>query len=121
MSRPAYGTDGVLGTLLSVVEDEPRTFRLAGELDVSTSGRLGLLLEPELEAPGDVTLDLQGLEFMDSAAIHLFIKAACALRGRGNLRLLDPSSHVARVIETTGLERLNNLVVVRGEEGHLLR
>jgi anti-anti-sigma factor len=121
MSRSAYGTDGVLGALLSVAEGGPRTFCLAGELDVSSTGRLGRLLEPELEAPGDLTLDLHGLEFMDSAGIHLFIKSACALRGRGNLRLLDPSSHVARVIETTGLERLNNLVVVRGEEGDLLR
>jgi anti-anti-sigma factor len=121
MSRPAYGTDGVLGALLSVVEGGPRTFCLAGELDVSTTGKLGQLLEPDLEAAGDLTLDLRGLEFMDSAGIHLFIKTACALRGRGNLLLLDPSSHVARVIETTGVERLDNLVVVRGEEGYLLR
>jgi anti-anti-sigma factor len=78
--------------------------------------RLGQLLEPELAVPGDLTLELQGLEFMDSAGIHLFITAASALRGRGNLRLLDPSSHVARVIETSGLERLNNLVVVRGDD-----
>ena len=120
MSRSAHRTDGVLGVLLSAAEGGPRTFRLAGELDVSTTGKLGQLLKPELEAPGDLTLDLQGLEFMDSAGIHLFIKAACALRGRGNLRLLDPASHVARVIETTGLERLDNLVVVHGEEGDLL-
>ena len=116
MSRSVFGTDGELGTLLSVVEGGPRVFRLAGELDVSSTGKLGRLLEPELAAPGDLTLELRGLEFMDSAGIHLVITTAYALRGRGNLRLLDPSSHVARVIETTGLERLNNLVVVRGED-----
>jgi anti-anti-sigma factor len=116
MSRSVFGTDGELGTLLSVVEGGPRVFRLAGELDVSNTGKLGRLLEPELASPGDLTLELRGLEFMDSAGIHLFITTACALRGRGNLLLLDPSSHVARVIETTGLERLNNLEVVRGEE-----
>ena len=115
MSRSPYGTDGELGVLFSVVEDGHRAFRLAGELDVSSTRKLGRLLEPELAAPGDLTLELQGLQFLDSAGIHLFITTACALRGRGNLRLLDPSSHVARVIETTGLERLNNLVVVRGE------
>jgi anti-anti-sigma factor len=116
MSRPAFGTDGELGTLLSVVEGGPRVFHLAGELDVSSTGKLGRLLEPDLGAPGDLTLELRDLEFLDSAGIHLFITTACALRGRGNLRLLDPCSHVAGVIETTGLERLDNLVVVCGEE-----
>jgi len=116
MSRFPYGAEGELGALLSVVEDGPRVFRLAGELDVSSTRKLGQVLEPQLAAPGDLTLELQGLGFMDSAGIHLFITTACALRGRGNLRLVDPSSHVARVIETTGLERLNNLVVVRGDD-----
>ena len=114
MSRSVFGTDGELGRLLSVEGSGPRVFRLAGELDVSNTGKLGRLLEPELASPGDLTLELRGLEFMDSAGIHLFITTACALRGRGNLRLLDPASHVARVIETTGLERLDNLMVVRG-------
>jgi len=112
------GTDVALGTLLRVVETGPRAFRLVGELDVSVTGRLEELLAPQLASPGDLTLDLRRVEFMDSAGIHLFINAATALDGRGNLRLLDPGSNVARVIETTGLEGLHNLVVVRGGDGH---
>ncbi|HYR61772.1 MAG TPA: STAS domain-containing protein [Actinomycetota bacterium] len=117
MSRSAFGTSGFHGALLRVVETGPRTFRLVGELDVSSTGPLADLLATDLAGPGDLTLDLRGLTFMDSAGIHLFIKTATALTGRGNLRLLEPASGIARVIETTGLERLENLVVVGADAG----
>lgn len=111
-----HAFDNVPGSLLQVLADGPRAFRLIGELDVSVTGRVAEMLAPDLATPGDLTLDLSGVEFMDSAGIHLFIKTATSLTG--NLRLLDPGSNVARVIETTGLERLPNLVVVHGD-GHL--
>lgn len=118
MNTSASGAGGVQGAILRVVEAGPRAFRLVGELDVSNTGPLSDLLAAELLGPGDFTLDLSGLTFMDSAGIHLFIKTATALTGRGNLLLLNPVASIARIIDTTGLERLDNLVVVYGPGQH---
>lgn len=117
MNPAVFGGGGFEGELLRVLAAGPRTYRLVGELDVSSAEALADLLTTELAAPGDVTLDLRGLRFMDSAGIHLFIKTAVGLRGRGSLRLVEPRSGVARVIETTGLERLSNLEVVHADDG----
>src|SRR6266487_4145858 len=103
--------------LLKVVRGGLRSFRLIGELDASTAESLGAILAGEPTDGGDLTLDLTDLTFLDSSGIHLVIRTASALGGRGRLRLVDPRSSVARVIEATGLEGLANLEVVRRDDG----
>lgn len=109
-------SDGVQGAPLRVVETGPRSFRVLGELDLSSVESLQDQLEAELAGPGDLTLDLRGLTFMDSAGLHLLMRWAAILEGRGGLRLVEPRRSVAKVIETTGLDQIMNLEVVGGED-----
>ncbi|GAC1363952.1 MAG: hypothetical protein NVSMB32_05970 [Actinomycetota bacterium] len=117
MISPARGTDGVPGAHLSVVEAGPRAVCLVGELDLSSADPLAALLTAKAAYAGDLTLELAGLRFIDSAGLHLLIRTAASLRGRGNLRLVGPGRSVAKVIEVTGWERLDNLEVVGSGNG----
>jgi anti-sigma B factor antagonist len=88
-----------------VVPGNPTTVVLKGELDMATAPELSQRLE-ELVATGqhEVTLDLGGLEFMDSQGIKALLKARETLRSHGGgLRVRAPQPLVARVLETTGL------------------
>ncbi|GAC1370417.1 MAG: hypothetical protein NVSMB32_14840 [Actinomycetota bacterium] len=111
------GADGVPGAYLRVVEASPRAYRLAGERDVSSAAPLADLLAAQAASGGDLTLELAELTFIDSAGLHLLIRTAASLQGRGSLRLIEPGRSVARVIETMGLERLDNLEVVGSDDG----
>jgi anti-sigma B factor antagonist len=94
--------------------DSPRGFRLVGELDASNVRELSDALAPELEAGGDLTLDLRELSFMDSSGIQVFVRSAQALDSRGSLVLQSPSSLVRRILELIPVARLEN---VRVEDG----
>ena len=102
--------------LLSVERtDEPRGFRLVGELDASNVGMLGDALQREVAMGGDLTLDLGGLAFMDSSGIQVLIKTAQDLSGQGRLILQSPGDLVRRILALIPMEKLEN-VEVRNEE-----
>jgi anti-sigma B factor antagonist len=89
---------------LSIVRvADPRGFALVGEMDVSNAEAL----DAELRAwsgPGDLTLDLSGLEFIDSSGVRILIDAVVRLRGSSRrMVLVDPVPPVERVFEVLGL------------------
>lgn len=93
--------------LLSVeTVEEPDAARLRGELDLASYDLAAAALAPFFDAPGDVTLDLSGLSFVDSSGIRLFIRLQQAIAGRGALVIRSPQPHVARVLQITGLAEL---------------
>lgn len=71
---------------------------VAGEVDMATADTM---LQAALREPaGRVTLDLRGVTFFDSAAIHAVVRLA--QRFPGALTVL-PSRQVRRVLEISGL------------------
>lgn len=79
-----------------------------GELDadsVSTANRaLAELLE---RGPGRVTIDLRGLDFMDSVGVKFLIDGRDAARERGiDLALAYEEGVVERVLTVSGVARL---------------
>src|SRR5207253_2691967 len=73
-----------------------------GELDMLAYEKADVALSPLFEAPGDVTLDVSDLTFIDSSGIRLFVRLERAIRERGTLHLRGPSPHIARVFEVAG-------------------
>jgi anti-anti-sigma factor len=94
----------------------PRGFRLVGEIDLSNASTLASALEREVEAGGDIILDLAGLVFMDSTGIQVLIQTARRLEGRGRLILVDPGDLVRRTLERVQVGRLSNVDVVERED-----
>jgi anti-anti-sigma factor len=80
--------------------------RLTGELDLLAYEKADVALSPLFDAPGDVTLDVSELAFIDSSGIRLFVRLERAIRDRGVLHLRGASPHIARVFEVAGLPDL---------------
>jgi anti-anti-sigma factor len=88
-----------------------RTFVLTGDLDLASCDQLIRRLEPTWSVEGDITLDVAGLDFMDSCGIRLLITACRNLGTRGKLILRSPTGEVARVLELIRADRFPNLLI----------
>ena len=92
--------------------DEPRSYRISGSLDVPSAGALHELLDELCTSPGDVTLDLSGVRFMDSGGLRALIQACMGLAPGGRVRVVRPSEQVRRLFELSGIEeRVDNFEV----------
>lgn len=87
-----------------IEELDPRSFRITGSLDVPSGGMLHELLDELSRTPGDITLHLAGVTFMDSGGLRAMLQACSDLGDRGEVRLVDPSHQVRRLLEMTGVE-----------------
>jgi anti-anti-sigma factor len=92
-------------------EGDSRRFRLVGELDLATSETLLASLTPVTEEPGDVSLDLSQLSFIDSSGIRGILILAEALGGRGRLLLLGAVEPVLRTLRLVGIEQAENIQI----------
>ena len=84
------------------------TLSLLGELDMSTVPQLSDRVREQLSnGPGDVTLDLGELSFMDSSGLRLLIELHDDSRRDGwKLRLIAPRHAAATlVLRATGADR----------------
>lgn len=89
-------------------EDSYTLVALAGEFDLNTSQTLRDVLEPHTSGPSRrLIVDLSGVAFIDSTAVHalLDIRAALAAVG-GRLILVAPQAVVARVLNIVGADQL---------------
>ena len=95
--------------------EEPRVFRVSGELDISNAGDLVETLVEPLRSDGDIKLEVSGLRFMDSSGVRAVVHVAKSLEGRGSLVLQRPQAAVQRVLDLMGLQKLGALQIEDGE------
>ena len=90
--------------LLQIVKGpSPRSLVLVGDLDASTAHRLADALAAQHEEPGDVRLDLSGLEFLDSVGLSALIATARRLGEGDHLVLISPQDTVRRTLQISGV------------------
>ncbi len=90
-------------------DGEPYTLvEVAGEADVTNSDDLRRALEAELaQQPRTLIIDLSGLRFMDSSALHALLTVNRAMdRQGGVLALVSPQAAVAKILRLTTADRL---------------
>ncbi len=76
---------------------------LTGELDLTNARALELRLREAAPKEARLVVDLNGVSFLDSAALHVLFGQARS-RGRGGLAfLVEPGALVARTLEIAGL------------------
>jgi anti-sigma B factor antagonist len=88
---------------------EPYTLvAAAGEADITNRDDLRSVLDAEVtERPATLILDLSGLRFMDSSALHVILQANRALdRQGGVMALVAPQEAVAKMLRLTTADRL---------------
>jgi len=79
--------------------------RPAGELDMATAPQLDqrILAAMRDRRSGHVVVDLEEVEFMDSAGLRMLLTASAVARTNGNRLLLRrPARAVRRLLEVTG-------------------
>jgi anti-anti-sigma factor len=87
--------------LETVATEHPPGYRLIGELDVSNADSVGDMLEGEILAGRDLSLDLSGLTFMDSSGLKVVYRLARAASRRGGapVTLRSPARSVQRLFD----------------------
>jgi anti-anti-sigma factor len=89
------------------------TVHLSGELDMATANDLMEGVRRSLHpGPGDLTLDLSGLSFMDSTGFLALLDLSKQLEGRGRLVLLSPARSAARLLQLARADTVPNLAIV---------
>jgi anti-sigma B factor antagonist len=101
----------LLTTSVATVESgsEPYTLaELVGEADVTNSDALREVLDAEVaKQPRTLIIDLTGLRFMDSSALHVILRANRAMdRQGGVLALAGPRDPVAKMLRLTAADQL---------------
>ena len=101
----------LLTTSVATVESagEPYTLvELAGEADVTNSDSLREVLETEVaKRPRTLIIDLSGLRFMDSSALHVILRANRTMgRQGGVLALAGPREPMAKMLRLTAADQL---------------
>ena len=101
----------LLTTSVATVESgsEPYTLvELTGEADVTNSDALREVLEAEVaKQPRMLIIDLSGLRFMDSSALHVILRANRTMdRQGGVLALASPREPVAKMLRLTAADQL---------------
>ena len=93
---------------------EELVVRVAGELDLSTSPQLSAALtEAASGTATSVTLDLEGVTFIDSSALRVLVLSGRALSQDGcELRIGARSDMVTRVLAMTNLDEGGDAFVV---------
>jgi anti-sigma B factor antagonist len=85
-----------------VTTDDPRRYRLVGELDLYSVDELSERLQPHVAAGGDLRLDLSELTFIDSSGIRALFQLNAQLED-GTLMLERPSPFARRVMGMLGV------------------
>ncbi len=89
-------------------EDSCTLVVLTGECDLNTTQALRDTLEPLAAGePGLLIVDLSGVAFVDSTAVHVLLDVRAALADRGRrLILVSPQPVVARVLAIVGADQI---------------
>jgi anti-sigma B factor antagonist len=90
-------------------EGQPYTLmEITGEADVTNTDELRRLVDEEVaRQPRTLIIDLSGLRFMDSSALHALLRANRSLdRQGGVLALVSPQAAVAKILRLTTADRL---------------
>ncbi|HRW38492.1 MAG: STAS domain-containing protein [Acidimicrobiales bacterium] len=86
------------------MDDRLVDVRVTGEVDAAAADEFAQLLAAASDQRAEVGLHLDEVTFLDSAALRVIVRAACAIRDRGGRLRLRGCSEVARqVLQTSGL------------------
>jgi anti-sigma B factor antagonist len=78
-----------------------------GELDISTASALRQAIAGVIDGGSRrVVVDLNGLRFMDSSGLNVFVGARRLLGVDGSLRIATVRSHCRKVFAISGVDRL---------------
>jgi anti-sigma B factor antagonist len=80
---------------------------VSGRIDSMNANQLGEALNNEIDKGRlNIVLDLANVEYMSSAGLREIVSALKKVRGKGDVRLAQPSHRVREVLEMAGLDTI---------------
>lgn len=87
--------------------DHVTLMEASGRIDSMNAHELGEALTHEIDGGHiHIVLDLAKVDYMSSAGLREIVSALKKVRGRGDLRLAQPSPRVQEVLEMAGLDTI---------------
>jgi anti-anti-sigma factor len=97
--------------------ETPRGLCLAGDLSSENAHLLTAALAAlaaDDGAPGDLTLDLTDLSFVDTIGLHVIARAALELDGGGRIILDSAEPWLRKVLLLSGIDVMPNVELTEG-------
>lgn len=98
--------------VILTAEGEELTAKLSGEVDHHTAAPARERIDTALfkHRPRRLTIDLGGVDFMDSSGLGLILGRATLCEEMGaTLRLKSPGARVKKIFAVAGLDRLSHI------------
>ena len=89
-------------TIQTIKNEDALTVSVTGRLDTTTSPELFEELKKSLDGIRDLTMDLEGLEYISSAGLRIMLSTQKTMNQQGTMKLINVSSMVMDVFEVTG-------------------
>ena len=89
-------------TIQTIKNEDALTVSVTGRLDTTTSPELDEELKKSLDGIRDLTMDLEGLEYISSAGLRILLSTQKTMNQQGTMKLINVSSRVMDVFEVTG-------------------
>ena len=91
-------------------EKKALTVRLTGRLDTTTAPEAEEKLTALLDGMKDVTLDLNGLEYISSAGLRVLMTLHKKMNGQGRMQLTGVNETVQEIFDLTGFSEILTIV-----------
>jgi len=89
--------------------DTQLTVNIHGRLDTLTAPELEEKLEDALDGVEELVFDLEGLKYISSAGLRVFLSVIKQMEEQGEMKVKNVCSDVMEVFEVTGFTDLLNI------------
>lgn len=77
-------------------------FALEGRLDTNTAPELEAEIKGSIDGVEELTIDMQGLDYLSSAGLRVLLGAQKTMNKQGNMRVTHVNDTIMEIFEVTG-------------------
>lgn len=77
-------------------------FALEGRLDTNTAPELEEAIKGSIDGVEELTIDMQGLDYLSSAGLRVLLGAQKTMNKQGNMRVTHVNDTIMEIFEVTG-------------------
>ena len=89
-------------TIQTIKNEDALTVSVTGRLDTTTSPELDEELKKSLDGIRDLTMDLEGLEYISSAGLRVLLATQKTMNKQGEMKVVHVGETIMEVFEVTG-------------------
>ena len=88
------------------VDGSKATFAITGRLDTNTASELQKSLDESFEDLTELTFDCEGLDYVSSAGLRVFLAAQKTMSAQGEMKLINVSESIRDIFDVTGFSQV---------------